>query len=44
MRIVLFNISYINFYKGKENNTMVGNFRYVKEKGDGGEKWYISRL
>lgn len=38
MRIVFFNISYMKFYKGKENDTMIGNFRYVKEKGDGGEK------
>lgn len=34
MRIVFFNISYMNFYKGKEDDTMVGNFRYVREKGD----------
>lgn len=38
MTIVFFNISYMNFYKGKEDDTMVGNFRYVREKGDGGEK------
>ena len=38
MRIVFFNISYMKYYKGKEDDTMVGNFRYVREKGDGGEK------
>ena len=34
MRIVFFNISYMNFYKGKEDDIMAGNFRYVREKGD----------
>jgi hypothetical protein len=38
MRIVFFNISYMDFYKGKENDRMVGSFRYVIEKGDAGEK------
>jgi len=38
MRIVFFNISYMNLYKGKEHESMGGDFRYVKEKGDGGEK------
>lgn len=32
MRIVFFNISYMNFYKGKENDNIAGDFRYVKEK------------
>lgn len=31
-------ISFMKYYKGKEDDTMVGNFRYVREKGDGGEK------
>ncbi len=44
MRIVFFNISYMNFYKGKENDNMSGNFRYVKEKGDGGEKHNFAPL
>lgn len=38
MRIVFFNISYMDFYKGKAKDKLIGNFRYVKEKGDGGEK------
>lgn len=44
MRILFFNISYMNFYKGKDNDTMIGNFRYVKEKGDGGEKHNFAPL
>ncbi|NLZ80374.1 MAG: hypothetical protein GX913_00995 [Clostridiales bacterium] len=44
MRIVFFNISYMNFYMGKENDEMVGSFRYVKEKGDGGEKHNFAPL
>lgn len=28
----------MNFYKGKDNDILIGNFRYVKEKADGGEK------
>lgn len=44
MQIVFFNISYMDFYKGKENDTMIGNFRYVKENGDGGEKHNFAPL
>jgi len=44
MRIVFFNISFMNYYKGKENDTLFGNFRYVKENGDGGEKHNFAPL
>jgi len=38
MRIVFFNISYMEFYKGKQGDKLIGTTRYVIEKGDGAEK------
>lgn len=36
MRIVFFKISYMNYYKGKDNK-LIYNFRYLKKKTDDGE-------
>jgi hypothetical protein len=38
MRIVFFNISYMNYYKGKKGDQMFGSFRYVTDTNNGGEK------
>jgi hypothetical protein len=35
---VFFNISFMSFYKGKQNDKLEGNFRYIKENADGMEK------
>ena len=39
MKIIFFNISYMKFYKGKQNDKLHGSFRYVQETRDGAEKY-----
>lgn len=39
MRIIFFNTSYMKHYKGKQNDALIGSFRFVAEKSDGMEKY-----
>lgn len=39
MRIVFFNTSYMKHYKGKQNDELIGSFRFVTETSDGMEKY-----
>jgi hypothetical protein len=39
LKIIFFNTSYMKYYRGKQNDSLIGSFRFVAENNDGMEKY-----